>query len=77
MAHITETHCSMLDGLRSTYDGDWLPGAMSRVLIGRRRTSITLEGNEALNPSVRWRGRDKGRDRGRKRSDSPPHSVQE
>lgn len=66
MAHITETHHSVLDGLRSTYGSDWLTGARTGVVIGQRAVSITAEGNEALNPSVRWTRRDKERDRGRK-----------
>lgn len=64
MAHITETHSNMLDGLRSTYDGDWPLGALSGVVIGQEVMSITAEGNEALNPSVRWRKRDKEREIG-------------
>lgn len=64
MAHITETHRNVLDGLRSTYDGDWPPGEMSDAVIGQQAMSITAEGNEALNPSVRWRRTDKEREIG-------------
>lgn len=47
MAHITDAHLSVLDGLRSTCDGDWLPRAERGVLIGREALSVTAEGNEA------------------------------
>lgn len=43
LAHITDTHSSVLDGLRSTYDCDWLPGAMSSAVIGQEALSITVQ----------------------------------
>lgn len=86
MAHITEMQRNVLGGLLSMYDGDWPPGAMSDLLIGQYVMSITAEGNEALKPLVRWRGRDKERDGAESKvpfvcvcvcADSPPHSVLE
>lgn len=80
MAHITETHSNVL---ALTYDGDWPLGPLSGVVIGQEAVSVTVEGNEALNPSVWWRKRDKERDRGREQSvvcvcaESPPHSALE
>lgn len=62
MAHITETHSNVL---ALTYDGDWPLGPLSGVVIGQEAVSVTVEGIEALNPSVWWRKRDKERDRGR------------
>lgn len=58
MAHITETHRSLLDGFRATYDADWLPRAMSAVVIGCRELSITAGAKTRLpDPTVRWRRR--------------------
>lgn len=48
-----------MTGSGASCDADWLPGAMSAVVIGQHDTSITAGRNEALKPSVRWRRRDK------------------
>lgn len=64
MAHITETQHNVLDTLRAAYDDDWPPGRMSGAVIGRQEMSVKVEENEGLNPSVRWRRRDKEREIG-------------
>lgn len=43
LAQITDMHSSVLDGLRSTYDGDWLPWAMSSAVIGQEAVSIRVQ----------------------------------
>lgn len=48
MAHITETQRSVLGELRPTYDADWLRGAMSEAVIGRRRLSVRAGGKTRL-----------------------------
>lgn len=84
MAHITETHRNVLDGLRSTYDGDWPPGAMSDVVIGQQAMSITaremrlwirrLGGGEGTRKE---RSGQKAKCRLCVCAESPPHSVLE